>query len=257
MTPSSSPKLAPNTGEGSFKYWDLGKCLAASQCPLDNETRKNLAFVIGLRDEITHHMSPALDQFVSARYQACCLNYNNYIKQLFGDKWGIDQHLSYSLQFTQISREQLSSPSEADLPASVKSYITRFDNELTEDELNSERFAFRMLFVPKLVGKPGQADQVIEFLRPDSDVAQAVNRDYVAFKEVERPKYLPKKIVEMIRDEGYPKFSMHYHTQLWKSLDAKKSGKGFGVHIAGTWYWYRPWLDIVRSHCEENAIRFR
>lgn len=245
------------TAAGSFKYWDLRKCLAAAECPLDNETQKNLSFLIGLRDEITHHMSPTLDQFVSARYQACCLNYNRYVKQLFGDKYGIDQHLSYSLQFARISRDQLSSPSEADLPASVRSYIARFDSDLTADELNSDRFAFRMLFVPKLVGKAGQADEVIEFLRPDSEIAQTVNRDYIAFKEVERPKSLPKAIVNTMQNEGYAKFNMHHHTELWKSLDAKKDGKGLGVSIAGAWYWYQAWVDIVRGYCEENAARFR
>jgi hypothetical protein len=245
------------TADGSFKYWDLRKCLSAPACPLDNETKKNLSFLIGLRDEITHHMSPALDQFVSARYQACCLNYNRYIKQLFGNKYGIDQYLGYSLQLTRISHEQLSAPADADLPASVRSYIARFDSELTADELNSERFAFRLLFVPKLVGKPGQADEVIEFLRPDSDIAQAVNRDYVAFKEVERPKFLPKAIVQAMHEEGYPRFNMHHHTALWKSLDAKADGRGLGVAIAGAWYWYQPWVDIVRAHCAENASRFQ
>lgn len=243
--------------DGSFKYWDLRKCLAAAESPLDNETTKNLLFLIGLRDEITHHMSPTLDQFVSARYQACCLNYNRYLKQLFGDQHGIDRHLSYSIQFSRISREQLTAPSQAGLPASVRSYIARFDAELTQEELNSERFAFRMLFVPKLVGKPGQADEVIEFLRFDSDLAEAVNREYVAFKEVERPKFLPKQVVKRMHDAGYPRFNMHHHTQLWKSLDARKEARGLGVSVAGSWYWYEPWLDLALKHCQENASVYR
>jgi len=190
------------TSDGSFKYWDLGRCLSVRECPLDAPTKKNLLFLIGLRDEITHHMSPALDQFVSARYQACCLNYNRYIGQFFGDKYSIDQYLGYSLQFQSITREQLTAPTEADLPTNVRSFIARFDNELTADELNSERFAFRMLFVPKLVGKAGQADEVIEFLKPDSEIAQSVNRDYMAFKEVERPKFLPGQIVKMMQERN-------------------------------------------------------
>jgi hypothetical protein len=244
------------TSDGSFKYWDLRKCLAAPGCPLDNETKKNLVFLIGLRDEITHHMSPVLDQFVSARYQACCLNYNQYVKQLFGDHHGIDRHLTYSLQFSQVSREQLSAPTQAQLPANVRSYIARFDSELTPDELNSDRFAYRMLFVPKLVGKPGQADEVIEFLRADSDITTAVNRDYLAFKEVERPKFLPMQIVRMMQADGFPRFTIQRHTELWQSQDAKVPEKGLGVSIAGAWYWYQTWVELVRIHCEENAGRY-
>jgi Domain of unknown function (DUF3644) len=249
-------RVFEHTEDGSFKYWDLSKCLSAPECPLDNETKKNLEFLLGLRNEITHHMSPVVDEFVGARYQACCLNYNRYLKELFGDKHGIDRHLGYSLQFQGLSREQLSAPNEADLPPSVRSYIARFDNGLTTDELNSERFAFRMLFVPKLVGKPGQADEVIEFLKPDSEITQAINRDYVTFKEVERPKYLPGQIVAMMREEGYPRFGMHQHTGLWKSHDAKNPAKGLGVDVAGYWYWYSRWVDIVRKHCEENASSY-
>jgi hypothetical protein len=241
------------TEEGGFRYWDLAKCLTATECPLDAPTTKNLEFLIGLRNVITHHMSPALDQYVSARYQACCLNYNRYIKELFGEQYGIDQHLSYSLQFQNLSRDQLSSPADADVPDDVRSFIARFDSMLSADELNSDRFAYRMLFVPKLVGKAGQADEVIEFLKPDSDIAKAVNRDYVAFKEVERTKYLPGHIVAMMHDEGFPKFNMHWHTELWKELDAKTPGKGYGIDVEGAWYWYSSWVDVVREHCTNWA----
>ena len=254
---SGARRRFERTGDGSFKYWDLSRCLEVKECPLDSPTKKNLLFLIGLRDEITHHMSPVLDQFVSARYQACCLNYNRYMKQLFGDRYGIDQYLGYSIQFQSISREQLTSPTEADLPANVRTYIARFDRELTTDKLNSERFAFRMLFVPKLVGKPGQADEVIEFLRPDSEIAQTINRDYVALREVERPKFLPGQIVRMMQDEGYPRFSMHWHTEAWRSSDAKNPGRGWGVAVAGAWYWYSSWIEVVRAHCEEHAGRYR
>lgn len=245
------------TEDGGFRYWDLTRCLNARESPLDTPTRRNLEFLIGLRNEITHHMSPELDQYVSARYQACCLNYNRYIKQLFGDRYGIDQHLSYSLQFQNLSREQMTTPADVDLPANVRSFIARFDSDLSPEELNSERFAYRMLFVPKLVGRAGQADEVIEFLRPDSELAKSVNRDYFAFKEVERPKYLPGRIVQMMRDEGFSKFNMHWHTELWKELDAKDPAKGFGVEVEGYWYWYSRWVDVVRDHCTEHAAFYK
>lgn len=97
----------------------------------------------------------------------------------------------------------------------------------------------------------------IEFLRAGSDIAQAINRDYVTFKEVERPKFLPGQIVEVMREEGLPRFSMHWHTTLWQSLDAKNPGKGWGVEVAGYWYWYASWVEIVRAHCKEYRADYQ
>jgi hypothetical protein len=68
----------------------------------------------------------------------------------------------------------------------------------------------------------------------DSELAKSVNRDYFAFKEVERPKCLPGRIVQMMRDEGFSKFNMHWHTELWKELNTKDPAKGFGVEVG---YW--------------------
>jgi hypothetical protein len=249
-----SRRYYKRTAQGSFRYWSLSDCPSDEDCPLDAPTKKNLEFLIGLRDEIVHHMSPVVDQYVSARHQACLLNYNHYIKQLFGVRQGLDQHLTYSLQLQRLSREQFTSPTEAELPANVRSYIARFDSSLAAEDLNSERFAYSMLFIPRLVGRRGQADEVIEFVKADSAIAQQVNS--LVFKEVERPKFLPGQIVKIMRNERYAGFSMHWHTELWQSLDAKNPAHGWGVPVAGTWYWYQSWVDLVRQHCAENAVKY-
>jgi hypothetical protein len=249
--PRGKRRYYARSAHGAFRYWSLRDCLAYRDCPLDGPTAKNLGFLIGLRDEITHHMSPVLDHYVSARYQACLLNYNYYVKQLFGDRHGLDQHLSYSLQLQRISRDQLVTPKEAGLPGNVRSYIAAFDSTLTTEDLNSDRFAYSMLFIPRLVGKRAQADEVIEFVKADSDMAQQLNA--LMFKEVERPKFLPKDVVQQMRDQGYQWFSMHSHTQLWQSLGAKDPTRGWGVRVAGHWYWYQSWVDLVRQHCQNNA----
>ena len=245
------------TADGSFRFWGLTDCLNSSKCPLDKETVANLRFLIGLRDEITHHMSPYLDQYVSARYQACCLNYSHYLTKLFGDRYSIDGHLQFSLQLQKISREQLTSPEEADLPPSVRSYIGNFDSQLSDDELNSQRFAYRMLFVPKLVGKRGQADEVIEFLRADSEIATRINREYLTFKEVERPKYRPGRIVKLMKEEGFRRFSISNHTDLWKQEDGKNLAFGYGTEVEGSWFWYETWVEKVRDYCTSRGDEFR
>lgn len=108
-----------------------------------------------------------------------------------------------------------------------------------------------------MVGKPGQAERVYEFISADDPRAAALAPEYVAIKETERTKYLPSEIVGLMHDEGFPRFGMQRHTELWKSQDARKPGKGFGVMIGGRWFWYERWVDVVREHCRADAAKYR
>lgn len=247
------------TKRGAFKYWELERCLNERSCPIDLAARNNLRFLIGLRHEIEHQMTNRLDEHLSARFQACCLNYNDAIKAIFGDEHGIDKHLAFSLQFSSITTEQLSTLRDADgLPANIEAFINAFDSELSEAEFNDPRFSYRVLFIPKTVNHKGQADKVIEFIKANSDLARDINKQYAVIKETEKTKYLPKQVVQKMKDEGYPKFRLHDHTLLWKSLDAKNSSKGLGAEVAdGAWYWYDSWIDVVRGHCINNASRYQ
>lgn len=247
-------KRFDKTSNGAFKYWELERCLNDEASPIDEAAANNLRFLVGLRHEIEHQMTNRLDEHLSARFQACCLNYNDLIKRLYGDEFGIDKDLSFSLQFSAINTDQWEALHDADgLPRNIRAYINAFDSALTEAEFNDPRFAYRVLFVPKTANRKGQADKVIEFIKADSELAKDVNKHYAVVKETERAKYLPKQVVEKMQTCGYPRFTMHSHTQLWKDLDARHPSKGLGVLVVKTWYWYQPWLDMVKSHCAANA----
>lgn len=250
-------KKFDKTSKGAYKFWELERCLNFGRCPIDGVAKTNLKFLIGLRHEIEHQMTTRIDNYLSARFQACCLNYNEYIKSLFDEKLGIDKHLSFSLQFSSIKEEHANQLRKFDdLPGNISSYISAFDSEISDSEYNDMRYSYRVLYVPKSVNHKGQADRVIEFLPANSPEAEKLNKEYVLIKEKEKPKFLPGKIVELMNESGYSKFKQHQHTQLWKSMDAKRKGKGFGVQVAKTWYWYDTWLIEVKKHCKENGAAY-
>lgn len=243
---------------GPIKHWELGQCLKAPESPIDKDTANNLRFLIGVRHEIEHQMTLRLDSSLSAKFQACCLNYNEYVKKLFGDNHGIDKHLAFSLQFSSISREQAATlPSPDEMPSHIKAFVEGFEGKLSEEEFNSPRFAYRVLFVAKTANRKGQADQVIEFVKADSALAQDVNKAYTVIKETERPKHLPGGVVAIMKKEGFTRFGIQEHTDLWKQMDAKNPGKGYGTLVQKTWYWYDVWIEQVRKHCQENAAAFK
>lgn len=225
-------KRFDKTKNKAKKHWELERCLNDRNSPIDKNTCNNLNYLIKLRHEIEHQMTSSIDDYFSAKYQACCINYNHYIKKLFGDDYSIDKQLSFSLQFCSIFDEQRKAlPSAEGLPSNIRSFITDFENKLTKEEYESPLFAYRILFVPKTANRKGQADQVIEFIKSDTPLAENANKTYALIKETERPKHKPKWIVEKMKQEGYGDFNITKHSCLWQSLDGKNPSKGFGVSI--------------------------
>jgi hypothetical protein len=258
FTQGEKRKHYDRTKNGAFKHWELERCLNDKQCPLDREVVQNLRFLIGLRHEIEHQMTTRIDDLLSARFQACCINYHDAVVSLFGEKYGIAKHLAVSLQFSSLSQEQVDSlEQQAGLPGHIRKYIEGFDGALMPEVFASAKFAYRVIFVPKTANHPNQADQVITFVKADSEIAKTANAAYAVIRETERPKWLPSQIVAKMKAEGFPRFGMSHHTDLWKSRDAKSNSKAYGVQIAKTWYWYDTWLTEVRKHCNENAEAYR
>jgi hypothetical protein len=245
------------TKHGARKTWVLETCLRKAHCPLDNDTKNNLFFLLMMRHEIEHQMTTRIDDTLSAKFQACCINFNAALKQLFGEELAIDRYLTFSLQFASIDPDQVQQLKAVDgLPSHVLSSINSFEENLTEEQYNSQKFAYRVVLVPKTVNHIGQADKVIEFVKADSDIAKGLIAEIALIKETEKPKYLPSRIVDKMQAEGYKKFRLHDHTELWQSKAARTSNPPFGVQLGNTWYWYDNWLKEVKKHCEESGGKY-
>lgn len=252
-------KKYDTTKQNSYKYWSLEDCISCFGSPLDAHSVRNLKFLIGLRHEIEHTMTPSIDDIISAKLQACCLNYNRYLKELFGVQYGLDSQLTYSLQLTSITEEQaINLRKYANIPKGLKQYIRSFEENLTDEQISHPSYSYRLIFVSKLTNHRNQADKVIEYIKSDSPLAEGINREYALIKETEKTKYLPGQIVNIIKSEGYKAFSITHHTVLWQENDGKNPKHGYGTLVAGkSWMWYNKWLEFVRNHCMQHYHEYQ
>ena len=246
-------KRYDRTKHNAYKYWDLERCLNDKKCPLDRGTVLNLKFLIGIRHEIEHQRTDKIDDYIGAKLQACALNYNRELVKLFGEKHSIQSQLSLAIQLTPLDpaqEEQLRKEADNLKYSNIINFVTEFEAKLSEKELKLQSYAYRVVYVPISVNRANQADKAIEFIKANSQDAKNVEK--VLIRGVEKPKYLPGQIVQIMNDEGYKSFSMHYHTKLWQSKDARNPKHNYGVFVAKQWYWYENWLDVVRKYCEDT-----
>ena len=244
-------KQVVKTPEGAEKYWELGHCIRHAKCPLPIGTVNNLEAILTIRHEIEHRSTEKIDDALSALLQQCCLNFNESIKSIFGQQFGLEKRLSIALQFATFNSEQRAVLKKASkLPRHIETSIQKIHGRLSDEELSDPRFSYHVAFIRKTANRASASDEAVEFVSADSLEGQEISR--VLLKETEKPKYRPTKIVEIIRLEGFTKFSISKHSDLWKALDAKNALKPYGVEIAGQWYWYDTWINRVREHCKEN-----
>ena len=137
------------TKHGAKKHWELERCLNDDACPLDNSTIANLRFLIGIRHEIEHQMTKQIDDSISAKIQACSINYNYYIKKLFGEPFGVDQELSLAIQFSPVEAEQKEALyNNNKLAGNIQRFITDFEDDLTPNSLHQHFYLFHLLLLP-------------------------------------------------------------------------------------------------------------
>ena len=230
----------------------MEECLVCPECPLEEVQKNNLKFLVGLRHEIEHQMTTRIDDQVSAKFQAAALNFNSSIKKLFGEEHSLDAEQAFSIQFAGISeRAAKELLAEDDLPEHIRSFVAQFENGLSQEEYDDPRFSYRVAFIRKTSNTKTGADKVIQMVAADSETAVAINQ--VFLRETEKTKYRPGRIVDQMKAEGFTRFGMKQHTDLWKDRDARNPKFQFGTYVEGNWFWYETWLTEVRKHCVKNA----
>ncbi|RCK31466.1 hypothetical protein TH9_16290 [Thalassospira xiamenensis] len=245
------------TQNGEDCYWELGKCLRHQRTPLEPAVIKNLEFLIKIRHEIEHRATQQIDNLISAKLQACCLNFNEAIKRLFGARYSLEERLPIALQFVSFSEDQRGLLKKAgNLPQHIQTTMNTFYEGMSEEELANPSFAYRVAFVPKIGKSASNSDVAVEFVKAESNEAKEISR--ILLQEIDKRRYTAKQIVEAAKESGYPNFNMHHHTVLWKSLNAKQQDRGYGKpgDYAGTWVWFDRWLERVKEHCAENQQKF-
>ena len=120
---------------------------------------------------------------MSAKLQACCLNFNDAIKTLFGSQYGLERRLPIALQFVTFAANQRAVLKKGtDLPANIETFIDVFEHDLTEAEYVDPAYRYRVAFVPITEIHASSADTAVEFVKGDSDEGREINR--VLLKEV-------------------------------------------------------------------------
>ena len=132
MKTEKGQRVVAKTPSGADKFWELGQCLKHARCPVSQGAKDNLGFLLELRHEIEHRSTSRIDEAISAKLQACCINFNDAIKAWFGAQYALERRLPIALQFVTFNPDQHAILKKASgLPRHVEMMMDGFEKQRT------------------------------------------------------------------------------------------------------------------------------
>jgi len=246
----------------------LSQMIERDDCPITSGIRNNLRSIKLIRDDVEHKLLGRADLKWQSLFQACCLNFDKVLCDLFGKQLTLANELRFALQFARMGIEQLSIVNKYEIPEDIEAMDGRLKGAYTEQELADLEYQFRVIYTLDAASK---ARSYFEFLRPDSPEGKEIRNVLVQYKTGdELYPYKPGQVCKLIADKTGKKFTMLNHTRAWQYFKIRpengtkqlgNTNKDFCIyHAAHKDYTYsHAWVDklILEIADEAKFSRFK
>lgn len=196
------------------KTWSLSYMVKRNDCPLSVGMRHNLNALKDIRDAVEHNILGKADSKWLTLFQACCLNFDRKIRELFGEALSLQGELAFALQFSKLSLGQVAELQKYDIPKHIEALDARLREGLTEEELTDLDYQFRVIYT---LDSASKSHSHFQFVQPDSAEAKEISNILVKYRPAdETHPYKPKAVCEEVSRRTGRKFSSHNHNQAWR-----------------------------------------
>jgi len=197
----------------------LSQMLRREDCPLSAGIKRNLEAMATIRNEVEHNLLGQGDLTFLPIFQACCLNFDKIISELFGAALSLQSELALSLQFAKMSIEQLSGLQKYGIPAHIQALDARLREGLTEEELADLEYQFKVVYT---LDSASKSRAHLQFVHPDSAQAKEISNILVKYKAADDLyPYKPNAVMKLVSQRSKSKFTSHNHTQAWRYYSAR------------------------------------
>lgn len=197
----------------------LSQMIDRQDCPLSKGIKDNLKALKILRDDVEHKLLGRADAKWLGLFQACCLNFDKAICDLFGSHLTLSHDLSFAIQFTKMNLEQLTTLNRYEIPAHIDAVDARLSEGMTEAQIADLEYQFRVVYTLDAVTK---SRAHFQFVLPDSAEGKDIRNVLVQHKLADHLyPHKPGDVVSQVQQKSGKAFTSHNHTQAWRKFQAR------------------------------------
>ena len=218
--------------DGDPWHWDFAECVRRYYGGDKPPQRKNLEFMVGLRNKIEHRDHPELDPALYGECQAMLMNFEELLTSEFGDDQAISGQLAVALQFSVVrpeAQEEALHRLQSSVATDLLDFILQFRAGLPREVVDSSSYSLRAFLVPKLANREESADLAVEFVHYDPtrpEEMEGLRRIAGLIKERHVPVassglMKPAAVVQRLNECLPFRVTMHTHTRAWKAYEVR------------------------------------
>jgi hypothetical protein len=197
----------------------LSQMLKRPDCPLTAGMKRNLEAIKLIRDEVEHNLLGKSDLKWLSLFQACCLNFDKILQELFGKALSLQNELGVALQFARLSMDQIVELQKYEIPDHIEALDARLREGLTEEQLNDLEYQFRVVYT---LDSASKSQSHLQFIQPGSEEAKEIHNILVKFKLAdELYPHKPTQVVSRVAKRSGKRFTSHNHTQAWHKFKVR------------------------------------
>jgi Protein of unknown function (DUF3644) len=197
----------------------LSEMIERHDCPLSKGMKNNLRAIKVLRDDVEHKLLGRADTKWLGLFQACCLNFDKAMCELFGKELSLSHELSFALQFTKMNLEQATILNRYEIPAHIDAVDAHLAEGMSEEQRADLEYQFRVVYTLDAVTK---SRAHFQFVQPNSAEGKDIRNILVQHKLADH--LYPHKagaVVTLIEQRTGQSFTLHNHTQAWRKFDVR------------------------------------
>lgn len=197
----------------------LSQMIERNDCPLSTSICDNLRAIKRLRDKAEHLLLGKADVKWLPLFQACCLNFDKALCDLFGHRLTLAHDLSIALQFARLNIEQVSTLNRYEIPDHIAAVDAHLLEGLSDEQLASVEFQFRVIYTLENASK---AKSHFQFIKPDSAEGKEIHNVLGYLKAAdEMYPHKPGSVVKLVTQKSSVNFTTNDHTKAWKHYKAR------------------------------------
>jgi hypothetical protein len=242
----------------------LSQMLKRPDFPLSKGIKNNLESLKEIRDTVEHQLLGRSDTKWLTLFQACCLNFDKALCELFGPELSLQNELGVSLQFARLDFDQVAILQKYEVPERIEALDARLRSGLSEEEQEDMEYRFRVIYT---IDAASKSKSHIQFVHPGSPEAEQIRNVLVKYKPSdEMYPYKPGVVAKMVSKLAGKSFSSTDHTRAWKLYKARPptgakqpentNGDYCIYHAAHRDYTYsKQWIDfLVEQITKHNGL---